>query len=413
MTSIVKDLYKSLLPLLIAAYLITAFINPRYLSWLFPITTLVSLLMLTLAKRLEDILKGFTSPFFQLGFVTCTALVMSCIYSMQPDVSLYEALDASLSLLCFALLWSLPFSGIRGMRKNAQLIIAALYTAILLLFILINAPITQAWIINFIPTNQDIEKQSVILTVLFWPIVLHLTSQLTRRLSLIIYALTATALYLFGTSLSQIIFIIASLMYVIFLFIPLSKTIGTTLVALLVITISAAPLATTLFYDQQSFNQLPSFIITHFTELPEVLSLWHGTALQMNMYLPFGSGINMSETINHSITITEHSGLNHHHQNYILELGLDLGLLGFLLAGLAMTAAIAFFHHIKQPVRPFAAATILSAVILYTFSFSVWQEWRSAFTAFALLLLVKYSKNRYHQRPTTKTRSRFSSRNSL
>lgn len=404
-TSIKKQKIGLILPIFLTAYLCIAFIEPRLYQFLLPTTVFVTLLALAYANRQAAIMHGFSSPFFQLAFVTCTALIISCIYSLQPSHSLLQSLEACLTLLCFSLLWSLPLAGSASLKRNEQLFLGGLYILLLLVSIILSMTSSMDKVSSDLP-DGNILHQSDMLAIIFWPLALHLSSRGIRWMAALIFLLNTVAIFIFGCVLSQIIFTLSAFSFGLFWLIIYRHKTATVVLASLVLLTSLIPLIVTLTPMSKSLENSPA-LNTITPNISELISYWQRNYLLLKQNLPFGSGIDTSQYLSTPYLTSADIKSASYPQNYILELGIDLGLLGLLLAGLAMTAAVTFFYYIKQPVRPFAAATIIASVTFYSLSYGVWYEWRSAFIALAMVLLLKYSRNRYRVNSNGKTRRNY------
>lgn len=393
---------RSVFPVFFAIICATSLTAPAYFSYLLPLATLLAIILSVRGNASvaepSTLLSATTSPYVQLALVTSLALLMSGIYSIQPEHSFTQAIEAAFALVCFAMLWSLPLAKNFKLEQQQQTWLFWLY--MLLLAGLITSPLlNKTGLIESAP--QLSKQQAVIIAISCWPFSLYLTSNSKFFRPLLTYSLTALALCLSGYEISWLIFLLSAITYLFFKFLRLKPLPATLCLGLAMLTISLLPMGLALSGLNPASPPF-SMAIPGFSgqDLSGNVSLWQASLELFRQYMPFGAGIDTSRYILPPAEISATASQQLHPQNYIIELGLELGLLGLILAALAIIAASLLFYHTPAPVRPYIAASLMAAATLYSLSFSVWDEWRSAFIALIMLLLFRFSRNRERRKQT-------------
>lgn len=392
-------LLRSAFPASLACFILISLAAPNLLAYLLPLTCLMAMTVahwqgFTDPKK-SAFVTAVTSPYVQLALVTSLAMIMSCIYSIQPEHSLHQALEASFALTSFAMLWSLPLSKNFRLDKQSQKWLFGFYM-LLIASLIIMALLNLADLIKSAPPIT--EQQAVFLAIFCWPLSLYLTSKSQNARRLILFGLTGLALFISRHEIGLLIFLLSASLYLVVRTARLKSLPASILLGSALLTISLLPIIIALSRS----TRIPAIISEALPVTFSKSALWQATLETLRQQMPFGTGIDTSRFVIPTGDLVTQASQQLHPQNYVLELGLELGLLGMILAILAIFAACLLFYHTPAAIRPFTGASLMAAATLYSLAFSVWHEWRSTFIAFIMLLLFRFSRNREREKKSQK-----------
>lgn len=370
----------------IASHLIVALVAPMFMAVMLPISAALTLLA---GFTKADVIKWIKTPLV-IGIILFSIYMFVTVpYSFYPPHSLIEALQFSIAMICFALLWNFKSKIDHKMPVKTQYLLYGLFSALVVILAGLNYAVMQKWL----PWQaHPLNRAAVIYALCYWPFMLMVPDikKPIYHISLFLLLWASIATGISETALVMHIF--GALTFCFYKFIPMTKKIAAGLFFTGIVILSIVPSILSYIYiidTNSNFAAIFGAKLRH-------LQMWALSANEAVDHMPFGTGINVIQYFSGIPSKVSYGDHIPHPHNYIIELMLDFGIFGAVIIGMIFYGLVSIFMRAPKQIQPQVAATLITLVTLYTLAFTIWQEWRTGFVAFAMALisrsLLEYSR---------------------
>ncbi len=363
----------------ILAHILVAAIIPMFFAALLPITAISTLLV---EKNWRNLTAALTQPLFKASLIIALLLLGSCLYAPYPDASLKDALQSGILLISFALLWGLKTNTRYQLTSGEQKLILSAILIILAAIIWLNYPVKQEW---YGWERHSLNRQLAVFSLIIWPLSLYLSDPKLKNHLRAAFILLWVAVLTGASETAILMLLLGAIMYSFLRFAPLPGKWRTLCFSLAAIAIIITPMLIASLSDPWVKQQ----IVTRLGEKAHHYQIWLYMWEQTLENLPLGIGIGTTPILNTEEAIAIRGFKAHHPHNFLIEFLLELGVLGGVMALAVLWAAIALFHRTARDIQPETGAALIAIFTLYSTTFSLWQEWRMGFVAFALILFQR------------------------
>lgn len=369
--------------LYIVAHLIVAIIAPLFFAVLLPVTALTALVI---NQHWRQLAKPLTHPLFLTTALIALLLLITCLYAPFPKTSLEDAAQTGLLLLCFAFLWAAKPEGGNQLTASGKKLVLGLFLLLSVILLLLVIALSNDWLTWH---KHELNRQLAVFCAFFWPLSLLFQERSERRILIIIYFQLISAVIIGASETALLMITLSTVTVLMFRFIPLGKTARTALFAVMTIGLISTPVIIAAITDPsitQTITELLGSKVHHY-------KIWVLSLNEAIANFPLGTGISTTPLLETPETIEARGFKRYHPHNFVLELILELGLLGLILIGLTVWLAVRLFRKAPTEAEAEVAATLISLFTLYSTTFSLWQEWRTGFTAFSLIIIGRHLQN--------------------
>lgn len=238
-----------------------------------------------------------------------------------------------------------------------------------------------------------LDRTVVLCTLLIWPVLAYGTQTGWNKLALY-GAMAAAALAVFQTSsqASSLGFSLGALLYFATLAQPrlTLQVLRLAVPALLLL----APLATTTL--EQAVAHDPNFWPAANTA--ERLKIWTDTTSEIARAPWLGQGFDATRRSTLSVPVQQHP------HNGMLQIWLETGLAGAVLAALALSALLRRIAHSPLPQRAWQAAAFGTWLVIFCVGYNIWQTWWQATALLVLFLFMQLHPYRLNSGRATPNR---------
>lgn len=286
----------------------------------------------------------------------------------------------TIALISIAVLVGFPTKITTNLDVGSQTALFWVFIALIVLLTFLNLGVLLDWL----PWKKHTLNRTAAVYALFvWPF-LMLMKDLTRPIySFSLISLLFVAIGI-GNSETALVMMLGGLAVLAFYkAFNFAKPIGASLLAVGMVAIMIIPPTLAYLYltaVTRPYEYLIGKTVHH-------LQVWSESLKEVIDHMNFGGGINISRFFRDIPESVSYGFKIHHPHNITLEMLLDFGLFGIIVLTVIVYAGIRVFQLSEAQNRPMVAATIIALILLYSLAFSVWQEWRTGFVAFAIVIL--------------------------
>lgn len=377
-------LQKHLFLLYVASNLLVGLTLPKFFAVLLPLSAAITLVV---GCSLVDIKAGLRQPILHYTVLFIIFMFLTVPGSIRPVHSLGEAAQLAIPLLAIAVLIGFPSKVTTELSRQSQQAIFWLFLVLIILLLLLNIAL-MVGVLDW--DSHRMNRQAVVFALFLWPVLMLLKDLKSWAYPASLTALLFVAIILGNseTALAMILTGIATFLF--YKLLPLSRRIGAALLGAGMFIILAIPPSLAYLYQigaTKPYEHLIGRTLRH-------LQVWSETLSEVIAYMPFGAGINVTRFFDEMPESVSYGFSIHHPHSITLELLIDFGIFGLMLLAFIIYAGVKVYLLAAKDTRPFIAATIIAMLVLTAVAYSFWQESRTGYIAFALVIISLHLKAR-------------------